>query len=37
MRVEPGWNDIDKGKLLIRPPELLQFFHLEAKQKELAK
>jgi hypothetical protein len=37
---EPWWNDIDKGKFLIHPPELSDnptSSHLVAKQEELAK
>jgi hypothetical protein len=37
---EPWWNDIDRGKLQIRPPELSlnsTSSHLVAKQGELAK
>jgi hypothetical protein len=38
-RGEPWWNDIDKGKLLIHPPELSgnPSSHLVAKLEELAK
>jgi hypothetical protein len=38
--VEPWWNDIDRKKLLIRPPELSgnpTSSHLVAKQEELEK
>jgi hypothetical protein len=37
---ELGWNDINRGKLLIRPAELwlsYQQIHLVARHKEMAK
>jgi hypothetical protein len=35
---EPWWNDIGRGKLLIRPPQLSDYYtssHLGAKHEEL--